>query len=273
MGVNKGGIEDYFNYNRNTCSIVLPDRDIAVFYNEYFKTDSQPANLQLEDIDGNSQSMASSVELKGRNALLFGRINNTSIVGKNSSTAPDISYATVVPYANNGELFPLINVFDYNVTFDKTSNLFTIVFWCNMKDEYSGTTYDYSQVWEEFKNLGTAQSGIWDWDVDKTSGLSTTNLAKRQMFVATGSMKKYFVTNGHYSGTANSSWNSIPIFNVPKKIDLKNEYDFMPSYPVYPKVYQVVSSTSGGVAIKPIKSDGTLVDVIINVKTISSSQG
>lgn len=273
MGVNKGGIEDYFNYNRNTCSIVLPDRDIAVFYNEYFKTDSQPANLQLEDIDGNSQSMVSSVELKGRNALLFGRINNTSIVGKNSSTAPDISYATVVPYANNGELFPLINVFDYNVTFDKTSNLFTIVFWCNMKDEYSGTTYDYSQVWEEFKNLGTAQSGIWDWDVDKTSGLSTTNLAKRQMFVATGSMKKYFVTNGHYSGTANSSWNSIPIFNVPKKIDLKNEYDFMPSYPVYPKVYQVVSSTSGGVAIKPIKSDGTLVDVIINVKTISSSQG
>lgn len=275
MGVNRGGIEDYFHFNRNTCSIVMPDRDVMLFWTDYCKSSSTPSTLSLTDFDGNV-NLSIDDDLTGKNLLFFGRVNNTEIVGINSessSSSSSSSYqnqicpGTIVPWTDGNDIFPFMNIFDYNMSFDKTSNQFTLVFWCNMRDSFSSKYYDIGSVYEEYNNQGGEENEIWDWDV--VSGLSEENLAKRHMFVATGTLKKYSITGGGYSGTDNSGWNFIPIFNQPIRINLNNEYDDMPSYPVYPKVYQVTSVGTSTAQVKPITSGGTLIDINISVNILS----
>lgn len=249
MGRNKGGIEDYFHLHKNLSNIVLSDRDVMFFWTDYFSSENNSINLKLEDINENELGV-SNVNLKGKNVLWFGRTDNVDVFG---SSDTKIGPATFVPYKNVTSLNPFVNIFNFNISYDKTSNVITLLFWCNMKASWSGTTYDYNEVHEEY----IEENSVWQWDI--ISGNGANDVAKRHLFLTTGSIKKCRIEGGSYVGNK-EGWGMIPVFEEPKKVSLSNDYDLMPSYPVYPKIFRATSDESGGlISVRALNSDGTLI--------------
>jgi len=195
--------------------VVMPDRDVAGFFQDRLKEDIGTGNRMVIYRESGGQLLYrdnSSDLKKGDRCLLYGRLSSGGLV-------KGLHYA---PYIDaDGIIKPLREVISPSIAYDRESNLITLWFWTNFNPEDWSLTDGYDE-----DHLITIKEEAYDIVGNYTGTDGDEPIVRQRVFCyTTGRFESLYITGGT-SETGNDGYDFVPIFDKPQIINIDLGEDF-----------------------------------------------